>query len=62
MNSNFLCAAKHPSKKPCLKTKISQITTFKALSYIFKLRAFQKWHWICYIFIFKEVRAIFLKI
>ena len=60
MNSNFL--RKHPSKKPYLKAKISQITTFKALSYILKHRAFQKWPWICCIFIFKEVEAHFLKI
>ena len=62
MNSNFLCAAKHPSEKPCLKAKIYQITAFKALSYILKHKAFQKWPWICYIFIFKEVRALFLEI
>ena len=62
MNSHLLCAAKCPWKKPFLKAKNSQITIFEANFYIFKPRAFQKWPWICYIFIFKELSALFLKI
>ena len=62
MKSNLLFAAKCPWKKPFLKAQITQITVFKALFYIFKPRAFQKWPWICYIFIFKKLRALFLKI
>ena len=62
MNLSFLCAAKCPSKKPCLKAKIPQITVFKALSYVYKHRDFLKWPLICIIFIFKKVRALFPKI
>ena len=29
-----------PFEKPCLKAKIPQITVFKALSYVYKHRAF----------------------